>query len=156
MPGAHSPCPVHTAPGGPGLPDHVPGYPVAAPIATWGAGIHSATRTCWVRSCVHARVHAFPPLLGLAALANPSAGAPSWCLTPMNPPPRVSTGQRCPHAKECGDGGTGPAIPSSSHCTSAHWGHSSLPCLPCLPYTRGWQRPGQGREEVLGCKELVR
>lgn len=132
---------------------------MAAPIATWGAGIHSATRTCWVRACIHARVHAFPPGLGLAAVADPSAEAPIWYLTPTNPPPRVSTGQRCPHAKECGDTGTGPAIPSSSHCTSAHWGHSPLPCLLCLPYTRGWQRRGEGgvaQEEVLGCKELVK
>lgn len=75
-----APCPVHAAPRSPGLPDHVPGYPVTAPIAMWGAGIHSAPCTCWVRSCVSTPgfTH-FLPYLGWlkwqTPLLEPPAGA---------------------------------------------------------------------------------
>lgn len=93
---------------------------------------------------LHARVHAFPPLLGLAEVADPSAGAPCWCLTPTNHP-RPGPGSPLGRGVHVPRNVVTQALDPAPLTAPLPTGDiSPLPCLPCLPYTSGWQRRGCG------------
>lgn len=138
MPGAHCPLPCPRCPWRPRPPwpcARLPCDSAHSRVGSWHPLSHLHLLGALLQ--LHARVHRFPPLLELAEVADSSAGAPRWCLTPPRSPrpalPRVSTGRRCPRAKERGDTGTGPAplaapLPTLTlpRCLACHVCHTQV------------------------------